>query len=42
VTFTYTGSYTTAPTNPVTIPPANSITLMMTYPSGSTSNYVLF
>ena len=42
VTFTYTGSYTSAPTNPVTIPPANSVTLMLTYPSGSTSNYVLF
>jgi len=42
ITFTYTGSYTSAPTNPVTIPPANSVTLMLTYPSGSTSNYVLF
>ena len=42
ITFTYTGSYTTAPTNPVTIPPANSVTIMVTYPSGSTSNYVLF
>ena len=42
ITFTYTGSYTTAPTNPVTIPPANSVTMMLTYPGGSTSNYVLF
>ena len=42
ITFTYTGSYTTAPTNPVAIPPANAVTLMLTYPSGSTSNYVLF
>ena len=42
ITFTYTGTYTTAPTNPVTIPPANSVTVMVTYPSGSTSNYVLF
>ena len=42
ITFTYTGSYTTAPTNPVVIPPSNSITMMLTYPSGATSNYVLF
>jgi sugar lactone lactonase YvrE len=42
ITFTYTGSYTSAPTNPVTIPPANSVTLMLTYPLASTSNYVLF
>jgi hypothetical protein len=42
VTFTYTGSYTTAPTNPVVIPPANSVTMMLTYPGGTTSNYVLF
>ena len=42
ITFTYTGSYTSAPTNPVTIPPANSTTIMMTYPGGTTSNYVLF
>jgi hypothetical protein len=42
ITFTYTGSYTSAPTNPVAIPPANSTTIMMTYPGGTTSNYVLF
>jgi len=42
ITFTYTSAGTTAPTNPVTIPPANSITMMMTYPGGTTSNYVLF
>jgi len=42
VTFTYTSAGTTAPTNPVTIPPANSVTMMITYPGGTTSNYVLF
>jgi photosystem II stability/assembly factor-like uncharacterized protein len=42
VTFTYTSAGTTAPTNPVTIPPANSVTVMLTYPGGTTSNYVLF
>jgi hypothetical protein len=42
ITFTYTSAGTTAPTNPVTIPPANSTTMMLTYPGGSTSNYVLF
>jgi hypothetical protein len=42
ITFTYTSAGTTAPTNPVTIPPANSVTMMMTYPGGTTSNYVLF
>jgi hypothetical protein len=42
VTFTYTSVGTTAPTNPVIIPPANSVTMMLTYPAGATSNYVLF
>jgi hypothetical protein len=42
ITFTYTSAGTTAPTNPVTIPPANSLTMMLTYPGGTTSNYVLF
>ena len=42
ITFTYTGTYTSAPANPVTIPPANSITMMVTYPVAATSNYVLF
>jgi hypothetical protein len=42
VTFTYTSAGTTAPVNPVTIPPANSVTMMLTYPGGTTSNYVLF
>jgi hypothetical protein len=41
-TITYTTAGTTAPTNPVVIPPGNSTTIMVTYPSGSTSNYVLF
>jgi hypothetical protein len=41
-TITYTSAGTTAPTNPVVIPPGNSTTIMVTYPSGSTSNYVLF
>ena len=42
ITFTYTSAGTTAPTNPVTIPPANAATMMLTYPGGTTSNYVLF
>jgi hypothetical protein len=43
IAFTYTSAGTTAPTNPVTIPPANSVTMMLTYPGGgTTSNYVLF
>jgi hypothetical protein len=42
ITFTYTGTYTTAPANPVTIPPANSVTMLMSFPGGTTSNYVLF
>jgi len=41
ITFTYTTSGTTYPTNPVTIPPANSLTMMVTYPS-SVLGYVLF
>jgi hypothetical protein len=41
VTFTYTTAGTTYPTNPVTIPPANSLTMMVTYP-GSVLGYVLF
>ena len=41
-TITYTTAGTTAPTNPVVIPPANSTTIMVTYPGASTSNYVLF
>jgi hypothetical protein len=41
-TVTYTSAGTTAPTNPVVIPPANSTTIMVTYPGASTSNYVLF
>jgi hypothetical protein len=41
-TITYTTAGTTAPTNPVVIPPGNSTTIMVTYPSGTTSNYVLF
>jgi hypothetical protein len=39
---TYSGSYTTSPTNPVVIPPSNSTILMVTFPGDSTSNYVLF
>jgi sugar lactone lactonase YvrE len=42
VTITYTTASTTAPTNPVVIPPATSTTIMVTYPGGTTSNYVLF
>jgi hypothetical protein len=41
-TVTYSTAGTSAPTNPVVIPPANSTTIMVTYPSGTTSNYVLF
>jgi hypothetical protein len=41
-TVTYTTAGTTAPTNPVVIPPANSTTIMVTYPGATTSNYVLF
>jgi len=41
ITFTYTTAGTTFPTNPVVIPPANSTTLMVTYP-GSVLGYVLF
>ena len=41
ITFTYTTAGTTFPANPVTIPPANSITLMVTFPS-SVLGYVLF
>jgi hypothetical protein len=41
-TVTYTTAGTSAPTNPVVIPPANSTTIMVTYPGASTSNYVLF
>ena len=42
VTITYTTAGTTAPVNPVVIPPSNSTTIMVTFPGGSTSNYVLF
>jgi hypothetical protein len=42
VVITYSSLGTTAPTNPVVIPPANSTTIMVTYPSGATCNYVLF
>ena len=42
ITFTYTTSATSSPTNPVSIPPANSVTMMVTYPGGTSSNYVLF
>ena len=41
ITFTYTTAGTTFPTNPVTIPPANSVVLMVTFPS-SVLGYVLF
>ena len=41
ITFTYTTTGVTFPTNPVTIPPANSVMLMVTYPS-SVLGYVLF
>jgi len=41
ITFTYTTAGTTYPTNPVTIPPANSLTMMVTFPS-SVLGYVLF
>jgi hypothetical protein len=42
VAFTYTSAGTTAGPTSVTIPPANSVTMMLTYPGGTTSNYVLF
>ena len=42
VNVSYSSAGTTAPTNPVVIPPSNSTTIMVTYPSGTTSNYVLF
>jgi hypothetical protein len=43
ITFTYTSAGTSAPTNPVTIPSANSVTVLLNYNvSGPTSNYVLF
>jgi hypothetical protein len=41
-TVTYSGSYTSSPSNPVIIPPSNTTTIMVTYPGGTTSNYVLF
>jgi hypothetical protein len=41
ITFIYTTAGTTFPANPVSIPPANSITLMVTFPS-SVLGYVLF
>jgi len=41
ITFTYTTAGTTYPANPVTIPPANSLTMMVTFPS-SVLGYVLF
>ena len=41
ITFTYTTAGTSFPTNPVTIPPANSVVLMVTFPS-SVLGYVLF
>jgi hypothetical protein len=41
ITFTYTTAGTTFPTNPVSIPPANSVVLMVTFPS-SVLGYVLF
>jgi hypothetical protein len=43
ITFTYQSAATSTPTNPVTIPPANSVTVFLNYnSSGPTSNYVLF
>ena len=42
ITVTYQGSYTTAPSNPLVIPPSNSTTIMVTYPLGASCNYVLF
>jgi hypothetical protein len=41
-TVTYTTAGTSAPTNPVVIPPSNSTTIMVTFPGATTSNYVLF
>jgi hypothetical protein len=43
ITFTYTSAGNSAPTNPVTIPPANSVTMLLNYNVGvPSSNYVLF
>jgi hypothetical protein len=43
VTMQYTGGFSSAPNNPVTIAPANSVTIMVTNTgSGGSSNYVLF
>jgi len=42
ISVTYTTFADSYPTNPVVIPPASSTTLMVTYASGPTSNYVLF
>jgi hypothetical protein len=43
ITFTYTSAGSSAPVNPVTIPPANSVTVLLNYnSSGPSSNYVLF
>jgi len=42
ISVTYTTFADSYPTNPVVIPPANSTTIMVTYPGASTSNYVLF
>lgn len=41
ITFTYTTAGTVYPTNPVSIPPENSVAMMVTYPS-SVLGYVLF
>jgi hypothetical protein len=41
ITFTYTTAGTTYPSNPVSIPSASSVTMMVTYPS-SVLGYVLF
>ena len=44
ITVTWQGTYTSAPSNPITIPPNNSVTIMLVCPSGAggASNYVLF
>jgi hypothetical protein len=43
VTFLYSNAGSSFPTNPVIIPPANSVTMMITNTgSGGASNYVLF
>jgi hypothetical protein len=43
ITFTYNSAANSAPVNPVTIPPANSITMLLNYNIGvPSSNYVLF